>query len=104
MYWPRDEISAVEKILSRYGARHLLGEVSLEYDADGPRGAKPELRTRLWNPGSGARLGNAGSASRTITASPSHSRLLRSIHPELLRSETPLSSSSRCNAAASQSR
>jgi hypothetical protein len=56
MYWPRNELSAVEKVLSHYGARHQLGEVSLEYDADGPRGAKPELRTRLWNPGSGGSL------------------------------------------------
>ena len=56
MYWPRDEMSAVEEILSRYGTRHLLGEVSLEYAADGPRGGKPELRTRLWNPGSGGSL------------------------------------------------
>jgi hypothetical protein len=29
MYWPRDEMSDVEEILSRYGTRHLLGEVSL---------------------------------------------------------------------------
>ncbi len=56
MYWPRDEVSAVEEILSRYGARHLLGEVSLEYDVDGPRGGKPELRTRLWNSDSGGSL------------------------------------------------
>jgi hypothetical protein len=56
MYWPRDEVSAVEEVLSRYGARHMLGEVSLEYDADGPRGGKPELRTRLWNPDSNASI------------------------------------------------
>jgi len=56
MYWPRDEVRAVEEILSRYGARHLLGEVSLEYDVDGPRGTKPELRTRLWNPDSGCSI------------------------------------------------
>jgi hypothetical protein len=56
MYWPREEMSAVEEILSRYGSRHLLGEVGLEYVADGPRGGKPELRTRLWNPGSGGAL------------------------------------------------
>ena len=24
--------------------------MSLEFDLDDPRGAKPELRTRLWNP------------------------------------------------------
>lgn len=52
MYWPSDELTAVEKILSRYGAQHPLGEVSLEYDLHGPQGGKPELRTRLWNPGS----------------------------------------------------
>jgi hypothetical protein len=64
MYWPRDEVSAVEGVLSRYGARHRLGEVSLEFNPHGLRGAKPELRTRLWNPDSGRsfrerRLGTA---------------------------------------------
>jgi len=56
MYWPRDEVRAVEEILSRYGARHLLGEVSLEHDLDGPQGTKPELRTRLWNADSGGSI------------------------------------------------
>jgi hypothetical protein len=64
MYWPSDEVTAVEGILSCYGAQHRLGEVSLEFNPDSPRGAKPELRTRLWDPGSGRpirerRLGTA---------------------------------------------
>ncbi|MFL6044018.1 MAG: DUF2332 family protein [Propionibacteriaceae bacterium] len=36
-----------------YGAWQPLGEVSMEFDPHGPREAKPELRTRLWNPDSG---------------------------------------------------
>jgi hypothetical protein len=53
MYWPSDELAAVERILTNYGARQPLGEVSMEFDPHGPREAKPELRTRLWNPDSG---------------------------------------------------
>jgi hypothetical protein len=53
MYWPSDELAAVERILTSYGARQPLGEVSMEFDPHGPREAKPELRTRLWNPDSG---------------------------------------------------
>ncbi|HVD81634.1 MAG TPA: DUF2332 family protein, partial [Propionibacteriaceae bacterium] len=52
MYWPSDEVTAVEGILSCYGAQHRLGEVSLEFNPHSPRGAKPELRTRLWDAGS----------------------------------------------------
>jgi hypothetical protein len=50
IYWPTDEVMAVEDILTSYGARQLLGEVSLEFDLADPRGAKPEVRTRLWDP------------------------------------------------------
>ena len=53
LYWPSHEVSAVEGILSRYGARHPLGEVSMEFQPQAPRGTKPELRTRLWHPASG---------------------------------------------------
>jgi hypothetical protein len=49
MYWPAEELSAVEAVLKSYGANHVLGEVSMEFDLDAPH-AKPELRTRLWNP------------------------------------------------------
>jgi hypothetical protein len=50
MYWPTEEITAVRSILTNYGARQRLGEVSLEYDFHDQRAVKPELRTRLWNP------------------------------------------------------
>jgi hypothetical protein len=52
MYWPNDELTAVESILSDYGSRRWLGEVSLEYHPDSQRGAEPELRSRLWDPDS----------------------------------------------------
>jgi hypothetical protein len=51
-YWPIEEVMAVESILTSYGAQQPLAEVSLEFDLDDPRGVKPELRTRLWNPDS----------------------------------------------------
>jgi hypothetical protein len=52
MYWPHEEVMAVESILANYGAQRSLAEVSLEFDLRDPRGVKPELRTRLWNPDS----------------------------------------------------
>lgn len=56
MYWPIEEVMAVESILTDYGAQRRLGEVSLEFDLDDPRSAKPELRTRLWKPGCGTSI------------------------------------------------
>ena len=56
MYWPDDELTAVESILSDYGSSSRLGEVSLEYHPDSQRGAEPELRTRLWDPDSGSSI------------------------------------------------
>jgi hypothetical protein len=54
MYWPIEEVMAVENILMSYGAQHRMGEVSMEFDLQTSPGAKPELRTRLWHPaGSG---------------------------------------------------
>ena len=50
MYWPADELVAVETVLAGRGAQQRLGEVSLEFDPYGPPGAEPELRTRLWTP------------------------------------------------------
>jgi hypothetical protein len=50
LYWPSAELAAVEAILDRYGRMHRLAEVSMEFDLTGPRHAKPEIRTRLWNP------------------------------------------------------
>jgi hypothetical protein len=52
MYWPTEEVTAVQSILANYGAQQR-GEVSLEYDFHDQRAVKPELRTRLWNPDSG---------------------------------------------------
>lgn len=50
LYWVPTELAAVEGILNHFGAEHRLAEVSMEFDLSGPRDAKPELRTRLWDP------------------------------------------------------
>jgi hypothetical protein len=50
LYWPRAELASVEAILDCYGTNHRLAEVSMEFDLARPRHAKPELRTRLWDP------------------------------------------------------
>ena len=54
MYWPAEELVAVETILGKGGAEQRLGEVGLEFDPSGPPGAEPELRTRLWTPDAGS--------------------------------------------------
>jgi hypothetical protein len=53
MYWPVEEVTAVQSILTSFGARQRLGEVSMEFDMRDPHDAKPEVRTRLWNPDAG---------------------------------------------------
>jgi hypothetical protein len=53
MYWPPDELAAVERILAGSGGQQRLGEVSLEFDSHGPPGAEPELRPQLWSPDGG---------------------------------------------------
>ena len=50
LYWPTEEVTAVESMLTSYGAQRRLGEVSMEFDLRDPQGAQPEVRTRLWNP------------------------------------------------------
>jgi hypothetical protein len=51
MYWPTEEVRAVESLLISYGAQQRLGKVSMEFDLRDPQGAQPEVRTRLWKPG-----------------------------------------------------
>lgn len=52
LYWPADEVRAVEQVLRRAGTRLLLGHLSMEYPLDGPSDAGPEVVTQLWRPGS----------------------------------------------------
>jgi hypothetical protein len=61
LYWPDEEVAAVESALAGYGARHLLARVSLEF-ALGEPSAKPELTTSVWRPGVGARRRRLGAA------------------------------------------
>jgi hypothetical protein len=53
MHWSANELGAVETVLASSGAKQCLGEVGLEFDPNGPPGAEPELRTRLWTPAAG---------------------------------------------------
>ena len=61
LYWPAEEVAAVESVLSGYGARHLLARVCLEF-APGEPSAEPELTTSVWRPGVGARRRRLGTA------------------------------------------
>lgn len=63
LYWPAAEVAAVEQTLAAYGARHRLGEIGLEYEPDGPPGAKPVVWTRHWlGDGTPGRLRALGTA------------------------------------------
>ena len=53
LYWPADEIVAVQTALTAYGRSHRLAEVGLEYAPDGGAGEWPEVRTTLWSGGGG---------------------------------------------------
>jgi hypothetical protein len=63
LYWPDEEVAAVESALAGYGygARHLLARLSLEFPP-GELSAKPELTTPVWRPGVGARRRRLGAA------------------------------------------
>ena len=50
LYCAPTELAAVGGVLNHFGGEHRLAEVSMEFDLSGPRDAKPELRTRLWDP------------------------------------------------------
>lgn len=55
LYWPPSEVERVRQVLSEHGAKRRLGHVAMEYPA-GTAAQKPEVRTRLWDPGAPAGL------------------------------------------------
>jgi len=62
LYWPAEEVAAVESVLSEYGAQHLLARVSLEFGSGDESSARPELTTTVWRrrvPPRRRRLGTA---------------------------------------------
>jgi hypothetical protein len=54
MYWPTEEVTAVESMLTSYGAQQRLGEVSRSSTCVIRRASTPEVRTRAmesrWQP------------------------------------------------------
>jgi hypothetical protein len=62
LYWPAEEVAAVESALSGYGAWHLLARVSLEFAPGEESSAMPELTTTLWRPGVAPRRRRLGTA------------------------------------------
>ena len=50
LYWPADEVRRVQQVLDDFGAEHELGQVCMEFPADGSPGTQPEVRTTLWSP------------------------------------------------------
>ena len=62
LYWPAEEVAAVESAMVRYGAQHLLARVSLEFITGDDSSAMPELTTTLWRPGIAPRRRRLGTA------------------------------------------
>jgi len=78
LYWPPEEVAAVEATLAEAGGRGLLGRVSMEYDPDGAeddgsadgtagtpapaRPGRPVVRTELWRRGAPTRRRRLGTA------------------------------------------
>ena len=62
LYWPAEEVAAVESALADYGARHPLARVSLEFASGDEPSARPELTTSVWRTGVGVRRRRLGAA------------------------------------------
>ncbi len=62
LYWPPEEIAAVQSILTAYAEHRPLARVSLEFGADGGPSARPELHSTVWQPGHPPRHRRLGTA------------------------------------------
>jgi hypothetical protein len=54
LYWPAEEVAAVERAVAAYGQRARVARVTMEFDAPAPAlssGQLPAVRTQLWEPG-----------------------------------------------------
>ncbi|HEY5822625.1 MAG TPA: DUF2332 domain-containing protein [Propionibacteriaceae bacterium] len=60
LYWPVEEVQAVEQLLTDHGGERLLGQVGMEFAPGGASNAMPELRTQLWRPGQPVRRRRLG--------------------------------------------
>ena len=77
LYWPAEEVAAVESVLSGYGAQHPLARVSLEFAPGEQSSAMPELTTSVWRPGVGAAPSTAGRGPRSRDTGPAESIAVR---------------------------
>jgi hypothetical protein len=62
LYWPPEEVAAVETVLSAYAERRLLARVAMEFATGAAASVRPELQTTVWPPGQAPRHRRLGTA------------------------------------------
>jgi hypothetical protein len=62
LYWPAEEVQAVDAQLRRHGSRGRLARVAMEFPPGGAAGAMPELQTTIWPGGADPWLRTIGTA------------------------------------------
>lgn len=62
LYWPPEEVAAVEAVLTGYAAARPLARVALEFSGEPDAPPDPELWSTVWSPGEPSRLRRLGTA------------------------------------------
>ena len=62
LYWPPEEVAAVEAVLTAYAMRRPLARVALEFSSDPDAPTDPEVWSTVWSPGEPPRPRRLGTA------------------------------------------
>ena len=62
LYWPPEEVAAVEAVLAAYAERRPLARVAMEFGTGEDASVRPELSTTVWRPGQPPRHRRLGTA------------------------------------------
>jgi hypothetical protein len=62
LYWPPDEVAAVEAVLAAYAEHRPVARVALEFGTGEDAPIKPELSSTVWSPGHRLRHRRLGTA------------------------------------------
>jgi hypothetical protein len=62
LYWPSEEVAAVEAVLAAYAEQGPLARVAMEFETGVDASVRPELRTSVWQPGRSPRHRRLGTA------------------------------------------
>ena len=62
LYWPPEEVAAVEAVLAAYAEHRPLARVAMEFPKSDAAAVRPELQTTVWLPGRSPRHRRLGTA------------------------------------------